>query len=218
MDIKVDERTVIVFDLDDTLFNEIDFLRSAYIHISKKIDLENWQVLFAEMFSLYRHKEDVFKIISQTYGYEKKRLIALYREHSPRIQPFEGVVDLLKKIKAKKGKIAIITDGRATTQRAKLNALGIFELSDKIVISEELGTEKPHLDNYLVIEKTYQDHLYFYIADNFRKDFITPNKLGWQTIGLIDNGLNIHYDSYKFSTEIYKPQNLVFNMQEIKVV
>ncbi len=218
MDIKVNERTVIVFDLDDTLFNEIDYLRSAYIYIAKKIDLENWELLFTKMFSLYRHKEDVFEIISKTYGYEKKSLVTIYREHKPKIRPFKGVVDLLKNIKNKKGKIALITDGRATTQKAKLTALGIFELFDKLVISEKLGTEKPHQDNFLAIEQVYLNHIYFYIADNFRKDFITPNKLGWQTVGLIDNGLNIHYDSHKFSTEVYKPQNLVLNIQEIKVI
>lgn len=218
MDIKINGNTIIVFDLDDTLYNEIDYLKSAYIHIAKEIDPQNWQLLFAKMFSLYRHKKDVFEMLVRKYDCKKERIIELYRNHSPNIEPFKGVIELLKDIKGKKGKIGIITDGRKKTQMAKLTALGIHEFLDKIVISEELGTEKPDKKNYLTIERAFSGHTYFYIADNIRKDFIAPNKLGWQTIGLIDNGLNIHHDTYKFSSKTYIPQNFIMNIQEIRIV
>jgi len=218
MVIKVDKRTVIVFDLDDTLFNEIDYLRSAYIDIAKKVDYENWQLLFVKMFSLYRHKRDVFEMVSKSYGYKKADLLKLYREHSPSIEPSEGVIELLNSIKRKKGKIAVITDGRKVAQKAKLNALKIHEYFDKIIISEELGTEKPHLNNYLSVENAYPNHKYLYIADNLKKDFIQPNKLGWKSIGLVDSGLNIHHDAHLFSTKVYLPERFIFNLKEIEII
>ena len=219
MDIKVNEDTVVVFDLDDTLYNELDYLRSAYIQISKEIDKQNWRFLFSKIFSLYRCNEDVFGWIAQNHGIEKNKLIHIYRNHQPSIHLFEGALDLLKAIKIKKGKIGIITDGRTTTQNAKIKALGIAELIDCIVISEEIGTEKPNEQNYKQIENAFQEHSYLYIADNFRKDFTSPNKLGWQTIGLVDNGLNIHHDTHKYiSDKALKPKKLALTLKEINPV
>ncbi|CAM4294542.1 HAD family hydrolase [Zobellia nedashkovskayae] len=217
MDIKVDEKTVIVFDLDDTLYNELDYLRSAYCAIAKELKPKQWENLFAQMFSMYRNKENVFQYLAATFKVEKELLITLYRNHNPSIIPFQGVLPLLKAIKDKKGKLAIITDGRSKTQRAKLNALGITDYFDKIVISEELGTEKPDAKNYLSIEQTFTGYTCCYIADNVRKDFIAPNKLGWESIGLIDNGRNIHSDSFLYFTKENLPKTFVKRISDIKI-
>lgn len=206
MDIKIDENTVIVFDLDDTLYNELDYLKSAYIEISKELEPDNWKQLFTRLFSLYRNKHDVFEFICSTYTSDKEELIQKYRNHIPNIKPFDGVLDSFKKIKAKNGKLAIITDGRAVTQRNKLKSLGLLSYFDYIVISEEIGSEKPNVSNYKAIEDHFQLSTYFYIADNFKKDFITPKKLGWQTVALIDNGLNIHSHAHSFTNEEYLPK------------
>ena len=218
MDIKVDEKTVVVFDLDDTLYNELDYLRSAYCAIAKELNPKQWENLFAQMFSMYRNKENVFQYLTATFKIDKEILISLYRNHIPSITPFQGVLPLFKAIQNKKGKLAVITDGRSKTQRAKLKALGIEDYFDKIVISEELGTEKPDKNNYLSIEQAFKDHKYCYIADNVRKDFISPNKLGWNSIGLIDNGLNIHSDSFLYFTEEHLPKTFVKSIIDIKIL
>ena len=44
--------------------------------------------------------------------------------------------------------IGIITDGRSIQQRSKLEALGLYEYTNQVVISEEIGSEKPNLKNY----------------------------------------------------------------------
>lgn len=218
MDLKVDSRTVIVFDLDDTLYNEMDYLRSAYISIAKNLDQGNWQSLFSKMFSLFRSKEDVFEFVSQKYGFEKSELIATYRSHKPELHLFDGVLSIIKRIKEKNGKIGIITDGRKITQRVKLDALGITSMVDKIIISEEIGSEKPEERNYLLIEEAFPNHSYLYMADNLRKDFISPNKLEWNSIGLVDNGLNMHYDSHLYYTENCSPKNFVTSFKEINII
>lgn len=218
MDIKVNEQTVIVFDLDDTLYNEMDYLRSAYISIAKNLDPENWRFLFSKMFSLFRSKEDVFEFVSKKYGFEKSELIATYRSHKPELHLFDGVMSVIKRIKENNGKIGIITDGRKNTQRVKLDALGITSLVDKIIISEEVGSEKPEERNYLLIEEAFPNHSYLYMADNLRKDFISPNKLGWNSIGLADNGLNMHYDSHLYYNENCKPKHFVTSFKEINII
>ncbi|MBM1106755.1 HAD family hydrolase [Aurantibacter crassamenti] len=218
MDIKIDSKTVIVFDLDDTLYNEIDYLRSAYIEIAKKVDAQNWRELFVQMFSLYRNKENVFDFLTSSYPISKEDLILSYREHYPNINLFPGVLAFIEAIKAKDGKIAIITDGRELTQTSKIKALGLTSLIDAIVISEVIGSEKPADRNFTTIEKKFPGCQYYYIADNLKKDFISPKKLGWQTIGLIDKGLNIHNNASSFMNDIHKPANFIFDFNEATVV
>lgn len=218
MDIKVDQKTVVVFDLDDTLYNEMDYLRSAYISIAKNLAPEHWRPLFAKMFSLFRSKEDVFEFVSLKYKIDKPELIETYRAHIPVLSTFDGVFETMRTIKKRGGKIGIITDGRKSTQTVKIKALGIHPLLDKVVISEEIGSEKPDANNYLIIEKAFPDCHYLYVADNLRKDFITPNKLGWQTIGLIDNGLNMHYDGHQYFDPVQSPKSFVISFGELNIV
>ena len=218
MDIKVDARTVIVFDLDDTLYNEMEYLRSAYKEITKNVDAAGWEKLFARMFSLFRSKKDVFKFVSEAYQRDKSELLNAYRSHNPTLHLFAGVLETMNQIKAKQGKIGIITDGRKHTQRAKLKALGILDLIDKIVISDEIGSEKPDERNYRAIEETFTDSTYLYMADNLRKDFIAPNAMGWQTLGLIDNGLNMHFDGHHYFDEAQLPQAFVTCFAEVNIV
>lgn len=192
MDIKVNKDTVVVFDLDDTLYNEIDFLKSAYRNIAQNITPESWRKLFAQMFAMYRSGENVFEFLIQKFHCSQQELLKGYRFHDPDITPFPGVIDLFQKIKDHQGKIAIVTDGRSITQRNKIKALGLESLVDLQIISEEIGSEKPNPKNFLAVTEYFNKSTYFYIADNVRKDFDAPKSLGWGCVLVTDNGLNIH--------------------------
>ena len=133
MDLKVDHNTVIVFDLDDTLYNELDFLKSAYKEIALFLAPEDWKRLYSTMFSLYRSKINVFEYPANEYNTEIGLLVEMYRNHYPDIKLFNGVLEIFDAIKSKNGKIGIITDGRSNTQRSKLESLGILNYIDKII-------------------------------------------------------------------------------------
>lgn len=218
MDIRVDSSAVVVFDLDDTLYNEIDYLKSAYREIASQLDPHNRKALYAQMFSLYRNKQDVFSFLAKTYAAQKPDLISLYRNHKPQIQVFQGVIPLMEAIKNGGGRIGIITDGRSQTQRNKIKALGITKFIDALIISEEIGSEKPDPRNFQALSEQLPGELYFYIADNIRKDFYAPNRLGWTTIGLIDNGLNIHSDGYQYMKQEFLPHGFVHDLSEIRTL
>ena len=217
MDIKVDTSVAVVFDLDDTLYNEIEFLKSAFAGIAVSIDKLDWKLLYVRMLSLYRSGEDVFGYLAGHYPVEKGELLERYREHKPRIRPLEGAVDLLNAIKKQGGRTGILTDGRKRTQMNKIQALGVGDYIDEIVISEEIGSEKPDRRNYDCIAQKLGASRYFYVADNLRKDFVTPKAMGWTTIGLIDNGLNIHRDGFRYLEEKYRPGNFVASLSEILI-
>jgi len=215
MDIKIDNQTVIVFDLDDTLYNEIDYLKSAYIELAKELEPENWEKLFSILFSLYRNNQNVFQFVSEKYNVSKDILIERYRSHVPDIKPFDGVIERFRTIKNMEGKIAILTDGREITQNNKIKVLGLLPFVDHIVISEVIGSEKPHEQNFKSIETKFNLTNYYYIGDNLKKDFITPKILGWQTIALIDQGLNIHSNAYSHKSEEYQPHNYIFSFSQL---
>ncbi|WP_400078933.1 HAD family hydrolase [Winogradskyella sp. R77965] len=218
MDIKVDKNTVIVFDLDDTLYNELDYLKSAYQSIAKSLDADGWKQLYSKMFSMYRSNINVFEILSEDFKMDKTELINLYRNHQPNIHLFEGVIEVIESIKSKSGKIGIITDGRSKTQRAKIDSLEILKYLDHIVISDEIGSEKPSFDNFKAMEKAISGMQYYYIADNLKKDFVAPNALGWKSVALIDNGKNIHSESNKYMDSKYLPNEFILSFSDINIV
>lgn len=193
MIIMNDQRSAFIFDLDDTLYKEIDFLKSAYWEIAKTLSKTNSELLYMEMFALYKKKINVFKWLSDKYSHlTANQLIIKYREHIPKIDLYPGARSFLDKLKKSNIPLGLITDGRSITQRNKLKSLKIERYFNDIIISEEFGSEKPSIDNYFFFQKKYIGYKLFYIGDNVEKDFITPNNLDWDTWCLIDNGQNIH--------------------------
>jgi putative hydrolase of the HAD superfamily len=197
MDIKVDSDLFFVFDLDDTLFQEIDFLKSAYRYISDKLEPSLRVSIYHEMFDKYQRKENVFQWIMDHYkqdlaGVDTAWLIREYREHIPEITLSKETAGFLQQVKHFHIPAGLITDGRSITQRNKLKALGIEDMFTEIIISEEFGSEKPDEKNYLHFEKKFPCYRFYYFGDNTSKDFITPSRLGWTTVCVKDRGENIH--------------------------
>lgn len=203
----------IIFDLDDTLMYEIEYLESAYREIANLLDKDNQDHLYQNMIHWYNEKQDVFALLEAKYSHSKIELLDIYRNHFPTIKIGEEVKIVLDYIKGKSYKLGLISDGRSITQRNKLKALDIEYLFEKIIISEEFGSTKPDFKNYEVFmdDKNID---YFYIGDNTKKDFIAPNKLGWVTIALKDAGRNIHKQNFEWSEE-HKPQIIVNKLKEI---
>ena len=136
---------VIAFDLDDTLYKEIDFLKSAYMEIASIVDKSHPETLYNNMISNYYKGNNVFKFISETYAaYTVERLLKIYREHYPSISLSNEEWNVLLKLKTE-AITGLITDGRSLTQRNKIKALGLENYFDKIVISEEIGYSKPDI-------------------------------------------------------------------------
>ena len=156
----------IIFDLDDTLMYEIDYLKSAYNEIALLLDRDNVDILFEDMFSRYKKGENVFEYLVHKYpSYSKNQLLDIYRNHVPKIYLSVGTKEILLKIKGTGYKLGLITVGRSVSQRNKLKALNIEDLFDKIIVSEEFGSTKPDERNFKAFLMDDIDE-YFYVADN----------------------------------------------------
>jgi putative hydrolase of the HAD superfamily len=187
---------VVVFDLDDTLYSEVNYVLSGYKFLSELIEKlysKNTYNTFLE--ALKRNEADVFSYVIGEHELPetlKQHLILAYRYHVPTIQLHAGAITILEKLKSKDVPVYLITDGRGITQRLKITSLGIEAFFEKIFISEEVGVGKPEPDSFIAIKEVHPNQSIVYVADNPKKDFISPNKLGWSSIGILNKATRVH--------------------------
>lgn len=215
--------SLVAFDLDDTLYKEIDYLRSAYCEIALYATHGNQlrgSDLLAMMMQTLRNGGNAFRQLNKTLKTNTpiETYLQMYRSHRPDINLAEEVRLTLDELKAARGTLAIITDGRSVQQRNKIAALGLdrWIAEDDIIISEEIGTEKPSEANYRqVMQRHPEMERFVYVGDNPAKDFITPNRLGWTTVCLRDNGENIHLQKFNELDMPYQPQHHIVTLTEL---
>ena len=236
---------VVVFDLDDTLYKEQDYLLSAYREIAERIggrESEELRVkseelrgkseelrvkseelrgdrIFDQMLRWRQEGENVFQCLIDTYGLDMTvdDLLAVYRFHVPAIRLDEETKHLLDSLH-RAAVIGLITDGRSLTQRHKIEALGLSAYMDEenILISEETGHEKPSEVPYRHFMTRYPAcTYYYYVGDNPAKDFSAPDRLGWTSICLLDDGRNIHPQDFSLSQQML-PQHRISQLSEIE--
>lgn len=205
---------VVCFDLDDTLFKEIDFLKSAYREIAETVGHPE---AVPQMVDWYHEKKNVFAELIGAFNLDVSigDLLKIYRNHYPNIKLDDGVMEFLEELKENGAKIGLITDGRSITQRNKIRALGLEGFFDIEIISEEFGSEKPDLRNYKAVMDKFPERKYFiYVGDNPAKDFIAPNQLGWDTYCLKQDKRNIHPQQFS-GVEEYLPHHVINTIKEI---
>lgn len=211
----------VIFDLDDLLYKEFDFVRSGFWSIAKMISPDEPKVLFRSMMVQYFLGNAVFDWLYNDYlkqdsDFTVNSLLEIYRNHKPDITLSSDVFNFLSKLKDNANMIGLITDGRSISQRNKIEALGLSTWIDGFTISEDMGFEKPSPEPYRFFMEKFKAQKYVYIADNYNKDFIAPNQLGWRTIALSDNGLNIHLRKENLGS-LHFPQEVIESFKELEI-
>ncbi|MDX2202779.1 MAG: HAD family hydrolase [Hyphomicrobiaceae bacterium] len=187
--------TVLVFDLDDTLYPERDFALSGFRAIERWASAELGLApgIAAEMTRLLDdgHLGTLFPIALKAAHpahtpEELARAIEIYREHAPEIALFDDARWALAHY-AGRGPLGLITDGTHGMQRRKVEALGIAPHFREMVFTGALGGRafhKPHPAAYEQIEAALAGPRarFVYVGDNPSKDFVTPNARGWVSV------------------------------------
>tara|TARA_Y100000389_G_scaffold169439_1_gene175698 strand:- start:2722 stop:3399 length:678 start_codon:yes stop_codon:yes gene_type:complete len=191
--------SVIVFDLDDTLYKEADYQNSGLREVAKCIK-KNYKIDIDQQFvvNCIKQKKYVLNELCKKYNLNQSivdSLVWTYRLHKPKIYLKKNVKIGLNRLEKWSAGVAILTDGRAITQRLKLQALGIDYLPS--YISEDYSDTKISPKRFKKIMKDMPAKNYVYIGDNPSKDFYAPNKLKWLTIGIKGNSQNIHPQKFK---------------------
>ena len=186
-------QSVVVLDLDDTLYLERDFALSGFAAVGRHLEQSHGVSGYADHCARLLdegHRGTVFDAALAAMGLatvEVAPLVALYRGHTPEIALAEDARRLLDGLGARAS--AIITDGPARTQGNKVSALGLYERIGKVILTDLLpeGCGKPHALAYEMVEqwsgRPGAEHVY--IADNAAKDFVTPRARGWTTVQIL---------------------------------
>ena len=188
--------------MDDTLYDEIDYCRSAFTVCAKYIvdnlhgaEPMTTEAVFTTLWTQFNtgNQKKTFNTALEKFEieYDPKTIAALvsvYRGHTPAIDlpaDSRAVLDTL----SQKYRLAMLSDGFLPAQQLKAQALGIEKYFECIVYTEGLGRQfwKPSPVGFKKILKKLgeKSENCIYIADNAEKDFIAPNQLGMHTIQLI---------------------------------
>lgn len=183
---------LIVFDMDDTLYLERDYVRSGFAAVGHEIQqrygLEGFSALAWTLF-LNGARGDTFNTaLCKLTGTVSEKLVAecvdIYRNHVPNITLLEDAQHLLSAMETKYA-TALITDGPLESQSAKAEALNLHTKLDSIILTDELGpgAGKPSTRAFrkLEVEFGMSGQQCMYIGDNPAKDFVAPLALGWAT-------------------------------------
>lgn len=188
----------LVFDLDDTLFPEHEFVLSGFQSVSKELATKYALPGFFEVawqFFKEGKRNNVFNLALEEleFKYEPsliQELLYIYRQHKPIISLHEDAKWAINYFK--NYHIGIITDGYLQTQQNKVEALSIQNSFDAIVYSDLYGREnwKPSPVPYNNIMQSLgcKGEECVYVADNPQKDFVTAKKLGWLTVQICREG------------------------------
>ena len=187
LDVKkyIDDLDVVIFDLDDTLYSEKEYVKSGFMVLEKAYP--NIKDFYIRLWNSFCNREQALDVVlkEENLQSEKERCLEIYRSHFPKIHLYKGVLKMLKTI-AENKRIGIITDGRPSGQKLKIDALGLGWI-EKIIITDELGGvefRKPNETAFKIMIDYFKCNAskICYIGDNFNKDFYAPEKLGMKSI------------------------------------
>lgn len=184
----------ILFDLDDTLYPERDYVRSGF----KAASL--WAVHHLgiptppgeeRLLELYAKgaRHDTFNQWLALYdmsstGYVSE-LVTVYREHIPSIRSYADTQKCLDYL-AENYHLGLISDGYHGAQRKKIEALGLTHYFEVIELSDAIGPDawKPSTKPYeaAVSKLGIAPRNAVYLGDNPIKDFLGARRAGMWSV------------------------------------
>jgi putative hydrolase of the HAD superfamily len=223
----------VIFDLDDTLYDcnytnnpasveavcrytaeellhiEVERVRAAFdeARLSVKEDMLGDEAAQHNRLLYFQRTLEILGYPPISYALEMHQYF--WRDFLNRITLYEGAEAFLHKLRQQGIKIAICTDMTTHIQHRKLRRLGIGELIDVLVTSEEAGAEKPAPEIYRMVLRKLQvrPEEAVFIGDSLKKDVEGPAGLGMKAIWFHEGKQQVPYEqaeSYRELEEIFK--------------
>jgi len=217
--------TAVVFDLDDTLYPERDYVCSGFKVIARHLadaehDANSVYKLLEEAFK-HGPRDRIFNRVLKLLGRQDseqviRELVKLYRDHAPTLKLDKQVASTLRKLK-RHFKLGLLTDGYLPAQKLKVQALKLQDTFDHVIYTEELGREfwKPAVMAFEMMSQALavEPRRCVYVADNPAKDFVAPHQLGWQTVQLKQD-FQVHPDPEPAPRG--QAQNIIHHLTELE--
>ena len=191
-----------IFDLDDTLCMEREYVRSGFMAVGYIVSDRCGMPADVFFQRAWAHFEggvrgNIFNIMLKEYPEISRHfcvadLVHAYREHIPNIKMHNSALDILGFLRCKNKFLGLISDGCYIVQKNKVEVLFAGEFFDCIILTDVYGREfwKPHERAFLAMEHVagLKESELIYIADNPKKDFITPRNRNWRTMRAVFDG------------------------------
>lgn len=184
----------LVLDLDDTLYSERQFHESGFRWIARNYGIDPHGPHIEAADRALRTGGQPLQILSDATRVPVDRLLEDHRNHMPTITLYPDARRLLQRALRAEFVLAILTDGRSSTQMNKMQALGLANIIEYILISGATGVDKTDLRAFINVEEKLRrrSSAIRYVGDNPRKDIAHPLRLGWDVYLLADRGDNVH--------------------------
>ncbi len=185
----------VLFDLDQTLYPEADFVRGGFRAVAAHLASRcggTAGALAEEMDSILRRegRGRVFDVLLARHGWSEhvalETLLHLYRTHVPELRMHADAAELLATLTVPLG---LVTDGHPTAQHHKIAALGLASRFAAVVCTADIGAQaaKPAATGFRVcLERlgvAATDAVY--VGDDPAKDFAAPRALGMRTVRVV---------------------------------
>ena len=194
----------LVFDVDDTLYEQIVPFENAYKSLFDiDIDMEKFYLLSrhysdvkfeasrnSEMtmdeYHIYRIQEaardlGVFLTDEQALNMQKE-----YKMNQQKLQMSNITISILELAKENNVKLGIITNGPSEHQWSKVKVLGVEKWVDKenIIVSGDYRINKPDVRIFEIMKEKLKlpNHSLYYIGDSLENDIVGATNAGWKAI------------------------------------
>ncbi|HPU44505.1 MAG TPA: HAD-IA family hydrolase [Dictyoglomaceae bacterium] len=189
-------KRLVIFDLDDTLYPEIEFVKSGFREVANVIS-QDFGFKVDEIYDLLmdafnKDRKFVFNRVLELLGINNEtylnKIISMYRNHKPEIHLYSDAKAVLPLLK-KNFLLGLVTDGFPSTQRLKVVTLNIEKYFDKAIYTWEKGESysKPSILPFKDMLDEFQlgPEEAIYVGDNIEKDFKGPKNLGMLSVRVI---------------------------------
>ncbi|HEX55491.1 MAG: haloacid dehalogenase [Candidatus Altiarchaeales archaeon] len=217
----------IFFDIDDTLYdstlqtdmarrNTIRAMIEAGLEIEEDEGIKALNEIVEKFGSNYGYH---LNELLREFGYEENpRIIAagIVAYHSTKIAylvPFPDTIPTLLKLRDLGYGLGVITDGIAVKQWEKLIRLGLQHFFDSVIISEEIGIEKPNPEMFKIAARKIKckPEEAIMVGDRIDKDIVGANKVGMLTVQLMHGK---HMDEIPKNPD-EEPDYIISNLRDI---
>lgn len=213
---------VIVFDLDDTLYDELSYVKSGFHEvasfIAKKYNVAEVETNKWMWSRLQTHgRGSIFDDVLRHYGIYTKKVakecLSVYRTHKPNISLPDNTLKFLKSISSYP--LYIVTDGNKIVQHNKLEALGLYPIMKHCYVTHRYGKKNakpsPYCFTHIMRQEKVESQDIVYVGDNPRKDFVGIKPLGFKTIRIM-TGQHKHIEM----PEEYEADDRIKTLQDLK--
>lgn len=170
------DEPIFIFDIDDTLYLERDYVKSGFAAVGKATRCAAFGDACWDLFC-QGVRGNTFDLARRDFAHahlpETSILVDIYRAHRPNIALCD---DARAFIEAQREPMGVVSDGPICSQRAKFQALGLAIWIDFPIFTAEIHAPKPDPQAFKIaaLAMGSPKNRIFYIADNPAKDFQGP--------------------------------------------